>query len=381
MARCTTHYNGKYTQPDCSKKVRPYAGLFLLIVALLAGTCLIRQNSKTVYELPGAEIPVLTVPTVDPVIGEPESADDLVATGYTFTVRANNVTFEVSCPVIRADFGKEINEYIIDELNHVLYCIQYAVDHGECLPVTALSYQAYYARDVLTLVLLETLQGDEQRNLVWIYDLQENRELNVQELPSRYLDISFAEFLWSTDKYIMQQYTAQGEYQSETEEQQHHRNCSLIQTDPVNMTRYIFPTEKGLYLLYEMPISTEHYEYETPTQTVIEPADGLLPHIGLVPPREAVRELLFDTAVSVMGVDDQFHTNLVQLALKEQPEAFVSAATEDPEHAVKKLLLYTSHEDKLEITDICLISKEQKHWSSTEATVIDLILSSIEDMS
>ena len=205
--------------------------------------------------------------------------------------------------------------------------------------------------------------------------------MDIHELPARYLDISFAEFLWSTDKYIVQQYTAQSEYQSEAEEQQHHRNCSFIQTDPADMTRYIFPTEKGLYLLYEMPISTEDYEYKTPTQTVIEPAEGLLTYIGLVPPRKAVRELLFDTAVSVMGADDQFHTDLVQLALKEQPGAFVSAATEDPEHAVKKLLLYTSHEDKLEITDICLILKEQKHWSSTEATVIDLIMSSIGDMS
>lgn len=379
MALHRTRYRGKYSLKKGVNKAWCYAGLFLLIVALLAGTCLIRQNSKTVYKLPGEGIPILTVPSVDPVIGEPESADDLVATGFEFTVKTSNGTFEACCPAIRADFGKEINEYIIGELNHLLYCIQYAADNDEELPVTALSYQAYYAQDVLTLVLLETLQGGEQRNLVWIYDLKEGRRLDIHELPTRYLGISFAEFLWSTDKYIVQQYTAQGEYQSEAEEQQQHRNCSFIQTDPANMTRYIFPSEKGLYLLYEIPISTEDYEYETPTQTVIEPADGLLPYIGLVPPREAVRELLFDTAVSVMGADDQFHTDLVQLALKEQPEAFVSAATEDPEHAVKKLLLYTSHVDKLEITDICLILKEQEHWSLTETAVIDLILSNIND--
>ena len=380
MARCTTQHNGKYTHPGYSERVRPPVGLFLLIV-LLAGTFLIRQNSKTVYEFPGEDLPGFTVPSVDMAIGDPDSAEDLVATGYEFAVKTSNGTFEASCPVICADFGKEINGCIIDELNNLLYCVQYAADNDEDLPATALSYQAYYEQDVLTLVLLETLQCGEQRNLVWIYDLKEGRRLDIHELPARYLDISFTEFLWSTDKYIVQQYTAQGEYQSEAEEQQHHRNCSFIQTDPANMTRYIFPTEKGLYLLYEMPISTEGYEYKTPTQTVIEPAEGLLTYIGLVPPREAVRELLFDTAVSVMGTDDQFHTDLVQLALKEQPGAFVSAATEDPEYAVKKLLLYTSHEDKLEITDICLILKEQKHWSSTEATVIDLILSSIENIS
>lgn len=304
MTRCTTQNNGKYTHPDCSKTVRSYVGLFPLIVVLLVGICLTLRNSKTVYELPGEDVPKLTVHSVDPGIGEPEAADDLVVTDYEFTVRTNNGTFEASYPVIRDNFGKEINEYTIGELNYVLYCIQYAANNGEDLPVTALSYQAYYAQDIFMLVLLETLQGGEQRNLVWIYDLKEGRRLDIHELPARYLDMSFAEFLWSTDKYIVQQYTVQGEYQSEAEEQQHHRNCSFIQTDPANMARYIFPTEKGLYLLYEMPISTEDYEYEMPTQTVIEPVDGLLPNIGLVPPREAVRELLFDTAVSVMGADD-----------------------------------------------------------------------------
>lgn len=164
MACCITHYNGKYTQTDYSKKVRPYVGLFLLIVVLLAGICLTLQNSKAAYELPGEEIPILTVPSVDPVIGEPESSDDLVSTGYAFAVETSKGTFIARCPVIRADFGKEINEYIIDELNHLLYCIQYAADNDEDLPVTALSYQAYYAQDVLTLVLLETLQYGEQRN-------------------------------------------------------------------------------------------------------------------------------------------------------------------------------------------------------------------------
>lgn len=378
-------YRGKYTRQESVKNIGVYIGLFLASAMLFIGIWLIGQNSKTVYELPGEEVPILAVPPVNPVIGEPEFVDDLVAVGYDFTIETDIGTFETSCPVIRADFGKEINEYIIGELNHVVNCIQYAVDNGEELPVTGLSYQAYYAQDVLTLVLLEMLEGNEQRSLVWICDLKEDRKLNVHELPERYLGISYTEFLYATDKYIGQRYSdyhfsaLQYVPDTVTVEQQHRQNQNYIQTDPINMLgRFIFPTNEGVYLLYEMPLITEEFDHEISMQTVTEPIDSLLPYIDLVSPQEVVRELLFDTAVSVMGADDQIHAELVRTAFREHPEAFVAAATEDPYYAVQRLLLYASQDEKMEFADICTRLKTL-NLSAEESDVISLILAEINE--
>lgn len=386
-------YKGAYLhEPSTLHSKLQIVGITLLVLLLL-GTAvwsvfLHTDNKQITYRLPSEEIPQFAVPHIQymDISLDSDKDKDMVATAYEFTIETDYGSFEVSCPVIRAEFGEQTNEFIISELNHLVSCVQYAADNAEELPVTELSYQAYYAQDVLTLVLMETLEGGKQKSFAWLYDLKENRELGIHELPMRYLDISYAEFLYATDKYITERYSENYssalQYLPDTVivEQQHHRNQSYIQTDPLNMlSRYVIPTEEGPYLLYELLIVAVEYDYEVPTKVMIEPAEGLFKYIDLVEPQEAVRELLFDTIVSVMGADDQIHAEMVRTAFGEYPEAFVAAATEDPDYAIQKLLLYISQEEQAEIFGIFSSLKIQHGWSKAEMGVIDQILADLDE--
>lgn len=350
----------------CSDKYIFLGGVFILAVVIIL--VVLQQGaeaeSEIIYHLPD-EVPDFSVPEEFKNQSNGHKLDDMVVPYYDFMLEAGDATIEVSLPIIQANYGAEFNAAVVKQLENLVSNTMFYLEREELWVVKRLSYEAYLNQDILT-VLIMTETDDQTRCEPWIFDLSNvERKITTSELVERLLGLDYATFLWITDRYIQNEFSATYQnkaYASDGQVDALETYREILREIPRDLSntlnRTVFPSNNKVYLVFDLPqISDEWSAGFRTTAKMVEIDASILRYKDMVTPQEAVIEAVFNSNVHMMGGTDQAHAHLVRTIFHCEPDVFIDAVSGASEqnqvYAIESLLRYADETDLNQILAVC----------------------------
>lgn len=396
----TDKYSGTYLQVPSQKsrfgKFILHVGISIAVGVIILFVFLKTEgpDDKIVYRLPD-EVPVISLP--DDLEDNSSSLvlEDLVLPHFDFTIEAGSNSIKVSLPLIQASFGENFNSAILSQLNSLVSNTLFYLEQDICI-VESMTYDAYLDQDVLT-ILLHTNYTDQSRCEPWIFDLTNGGEpLKTWECTERLLGMDYATFLWTTDRYIQNQFAdayfeqayAAPEVDMCDEQDdflEDYRGILREIPDDLENTfsRWIFPVNGKVFLVVEHPIITADWYSGFRSETRIAKIDAsILRYADMITPRKAVLDAVLNSTVHVMGATDQIHAKLTRILFFESPFTFVdaisTASESDQAYAIKSLLRYADEGECEKIFGVCQNLRMKENLTNEEIQIIESICSRID---
>lgn len=350
----------------CSRKYI-FLGCVFIVVAVIILVVLqqgVEAESETIYHLPD-EVPDFSVPEELENRSNGHKLDDIVVPYYDFLLEAGDATIEVSLPIIQADYGAEFNAAVVKQLENLVSNTMFYLERNELWVVKRLSYEAYLNQDILT-VLIMTETDDQTRCEPWIFDLSNaGREIATSELVERLLGLDYATFLWITDRYIQNEFSATYQnkaYTSDGQDDALEAYRGILREIPYDLSnalnRTVFPSNSKVYLMFDLPQITDDWSVGfRATAKMVELDASILRYKDMVTPQEAVIDAVFNSTVHMMGGTDQAHAHLVRTIFHSEPVVFIDAVSgmseQNQVYAIESLLRYADETNLNQILAVC----------------------------
>lgn len=340
--------------------------IVVLVVAIIFVMLISEAGDKEhqlTYHLPD-EVPTISLSALEDHSGN-QVLDELVIPHYDFLLDADNTSIEVSLPVIQASYGANFNAAVVNQLEALVSDTMFYLERGEAWVVKKMSYEAYLDQNILT-VLIMTETDKQTRCEPWIFDLSNGgKVIATSELVERLLGLDYATFLWITDQYIQNDFSAT--YHDQTyaingQDEAMEAYGGILREIPCDLAnalnRTVFPANGKVYLLFDLPqISDDWYTGFRTSAKTVEIDASILQHKNLVTPQDAVRDAVFNSTVHVMGATDQAHAYLVRTIFFSEPDVFIDAVSgvskQDQAYAIDSLLRYADETELNQILSIC----------------------------
>lgn len=340
--------------------------IVVLVVAIIFVMLISEAGDKEhqlTYHLPD-EGPTISLSALEDHSGN-QVLDELVIPHYDFLLDADNTSIEVSLPVIQASYGANFNAAVVNQLEALVSDTMFYLERGEAWVVKKMSYEAYLDQNILT-VLIMTETDKQTRCEPWIFDLSNGgKVIATSELVERLLGLDYATFLWITDQYIQNDFSAtyhNQAYAINGQDEAMEAYGGILREIPCDLAnalnRTVFPANGKVYLLYDLPqISDDWYTGFRTSAKIVEIDASILQHKNLVTPQDAVRDAVFNSTVHVMGTTDQAHAYLVRTIFFSEPDVFIDAVSgvskQDQAYAIDSLLRYADETELNQILSIC----------------------------
>lgn len=367
METRSRHFGGAYLKVRSHKSKLTQISLIALILTVIIVFFFLEKAEDTntiTYHLP-REVPSFSIPEDLEDHSDSHMLDELVLPHYDFLLEAGDTTIEVSLPLIQAGYGADFNAAVVNQLENLISNTTFYLERGESWVVKRLSYEAYLDQNILT-VLIMTETGDQTRCEPWIFDLSSGgRIIATIELVEQLLGLDYATFLWITDQYIQDDFSAtyydrvygiggQHELLEDYKGILREIPCDLANA----LNRTVFPANGKVYLLYDLPqISDDWYTGFRTNAKIVEIDATVLRYKDLVIPQEAVLDAVFNSTVHSMGAADQAHAGLIRTLFYCEPDVFIDAVSgvseQDQAFVIESLLRYADETDLNQILAIC----------------------------
>ena len=354
----------------CSGKHVFLGGVFIVVAAIILLVLQqVAAETEIIYHLPD-EVPDFSVPEELENRSNGHELDDIVVPYYDFLLEAGDTTIEVSLPIIQAGYGADFNASVVKQLENLVSNTMFYLECDELWVVKRLSYEAYLDQDILT-VLIMTETDDQTRCEPWIFDLSNGgRTIATSELVEQLLGLDYATFLWITDQYIHNEFTATYQNKAYTFDGQDdtlEAYSGILREIPCDLAnalnRTVFPANGKVYLMFNLPqISDDWYTGFRTTAKMAEIDASILRYKDMVTPQEAVIDAVLNSTVHVMGATDQAHAHLVRTIFYSEPNTFIDAVSgvseQDQAYVIESLLRYADETDLKQILAVCCGLKE-----------------------
>lgn len=385
---------GAFLSNSHSSSKRWLIGLIVLIAAFVLATLIGGNGSgerRITYHLPD-EAPSFSLPENLKDHTDSRTLEELVVPHYDFLLEAGGNAIDISLPVIQASYGADFNDTVVRKLGTLVSNTMFYLERDESWIVKKVSYEAYLAQDILTVLLLTEYTSGECDTDPWIFDLsQEGKLLEDWELTERLLGIDYATFLWITDRviencfvnsYYEEVYTVPESQMSEEQLDILEDYRGILRSIAGDLSsvfgRYIYPRGSEIYLVFDLPLVTSdwHSGFRTVPKTVLID-QTFLGYSDMVTRTEAVEDVIFETTVHVMGASDQVHAQLLRIIFDCDPYSYIAAATVYPKYAVNSLLNYATEDEKKQIAEACYDLKKSQWLSNAELEVVEMIFQAV----
>lgn len=375
--------SGKYLS-DLHSNGKLWVISVITLITVIILTMLINKDDdrecQRMYHLPD-EVPDVTLPVLEDHSGS-QVLDELVIPHYNFLLEAGDATIDVSLPLIQAGYGADFNATVVNQLENLLSNTTFYLERGESWVVKRLSYEAYLDQDILT-VLIMTETDNQMRCEPWIFDLSTGgKVITASELVQKFLGMDYATFLYVSDRYIQDEFSAKYHdcvYGIDGQQELLEDYKGILREIPCDLAnalnRTVFSANGKVCLLYYLPqISDDWYTGFQTSAKIVEIDDSILRYKDLITPQEAVRNAVFNSTVHVMGATDQAHAYLVRTIFFSEPDVFIDAVSgvseQDQAYAIESLMRYADETDLNQIFAICS--------GCEESTVVNKIIAEIK---
>lgn len=369
-------------------------GILLCFVVIAAVAVFVfkgtHQEKIHTYRLP-EELPNISLPTDISDFSNGKDLNDLVIPYYDFALQVGNDTVQINLPVVQAGYGKNFNTEISERLDTLIHNVLFYHERNESYIIKEMSYEAHLDQDILTILLWTSYTNGQRTCENWSFDIADSgTSHDTWKLVEKLLGLDYSTFLWTTDCYLQSAFSEEYEEADyyaagvEVSEEQkvfqevYNRILQEIPRDVTNaLNRSIFPSEGKIYLIYDFPLISEN-NFETETR-LVELDDEIFYNTEKVTPLEAIKDVIYNSDVHVMGGTDQAHALLIRGAFFSSPELFIEAVSleTDKDYAIANLLRYADEEEQSSILTICENIRGKDALSNNEKLVLDLISSKI----